>query len=167
MANERLTQACWLARQWTSFCVATPMQEAVAAGFESDAFSSYTSELRAQLADRRTRLEAALRRAGLRPIASHGSYFTMCDIARFAAPGLVAHDDPTAGADVRLCRFLIARYGLACIPAARPFFSEAHAAAGACYARFAFCKSDAVIDAAIARLDALATDRAALTDSHE
>ena len=81
--------------------------------------------------------EAAARRsseAGLPAPAPEGSYFILADIARLGFAD-----------DLAFCRHLVTQVGVAAIPSQR-FYSPEHKAPGPALARFAFCKTDAVLD---------------------
>jgi aspartate/methionine/tyrosine aminotransferase len=74
----------------------------------------------------------------------HESYFICAGIGAFA-------DATQAGADVAFCRRLVAEGGVAAIP---PSAFYADPALGAGYVRFAFCKREDTLRAAVARLAA-------------
>ena len=85
---KHLVTDVYLARQWTSFSVATPLQEAVAVAFEATALAAegephaaYFDEYKADLQERRDKLVTYLSAAGLRPVVPSGSYFVLCDIS--------------------------------------------------------------------------------------
>jgi N-succinyldiaminopimelate aminotransferase len=71
-----------------------------------------------------------------------GSYFIMADIS-----GRGFADD------VAFCRHLVTEVGVAAIPPS-VFYSPEHKRLGQGMARFAFCKTEAVLDEAVRRLKA-------------
>ncbi len=86
-----------------------------------------------------------LRRAGFGVCLPEGSYFIMA--AHGKVSGRLGLRD-----DVELCRYLTRDVGVAAIPPSA-FFSDP--ADGAGFVRFAFCKTEATMRAAIARLEGM------------
>jgi N-succinyldiaminopimelate aminotransferase len=120
------------AKQYLSFSGATPFQHAGAAALAlGDAFYA---ELGEAFKAKRDRLCAGLDAAGLRPLRPAGTYFVNAQV-------------PGDGA--AFCRELPERAGVVAIPTS-VFYD--HPEAGRSLVRFAFCKREAVIDAAAARL---------------
>ena len=101
---------------------------------------AYFQGLAALYADKRARLLGALREAGLPAHAPEGSYFAMADIR-----GRGFADD------VAFCRHLVTEVGVAAHPPQRLLQPRAPRA-GAGLARFAFCKTEPVLEEARARL---------------
>jgi N-succinyldiaminopimelate aminotransferase len=122
------------AKQYLSFAGATPFQHAGAAalalgdGFYADLIEAFRTK--------RDHLCAGLEAAGLRPIRPAGTYFVNARVE---------------GEGVAFCRELPARAGVVAIPTA-VFYDDPDA--GHSLVRFAFCKREAVIDEAAARLAA-------------
>jgi aspartate/methionine/tyrosine aminotransferase len=142
VAPPELTRAVRGAHQFMTFCSVTPMQHAAAAALAApqDYYDSLTAEYRA----RRDLLVGELSRLGFDVRAPAGSYFICAGIGAFA-------DATQAGADVAFCRRLVAEGGVAAIP---PSAFYADPALGAGYVRFAFCKREDTLRAAVARLAA-------------
>jgi N-succinyldiaminopimelate aminotransferase len=138
-----LVRAVQKVHQWVTFATASPFQAAIARALAlpDASFEVFTRDYRA----RRDRLAAALTAGGLEPLPCEGTYFLMARTDRHRRP---AEDD------VAFCRRLVSEHGLAAIPPS-VFYSPEHAPSAHGLARFAFCKSDAVLDAAAARLAAL------------
>ena len=101
---------------------------------------AYFAGLSADFARKRDRLLLALEGAGLRTLSPDGSYFIMTDTSSWGFAD-----------DFEFCRHLTRDVGVAAIPPSA-FYSDEHKAHGRTLARFAFCKTDAVLDAAAARL---------------
>ena len=99
---------------------------------------AYFSILAADLAAKCARLTAGLTRIGFRVLPSQGSYFVSAD---YSALGF-------AGDDLAFCRHITEHAGVAAIPLSA--FYEGDAPSG--WVRFAFCKTDAVLDEACTRL---------------
>jgi N-succinyldiaminopimelate aminotransferase len=127
------------AKQYLSFSGGTPLQHAGAAALAMpDAFYGGLAEA---FRAKRDRLCAGLEAAGLRPIRPAGTYFVNARVD---------------GDGVAFCRELPERAGVVAIPTA-VFYD--HPDAGRSLVRFAFCKREAVIDEAAARLAHIASPR--------
>jgi N-succinyldiaminopimelate aminotransferase len=125
-------------KQFLSFAGGTPLQHAAAVGISLPA-----DELARSLRGKRDRLAAGLRDAGFAVLPSAGTYF------------LNAHARSLGEEDaVRLCQSLPHEAGVVAIPLAA--FSAAPDGPLRSFVRFAFCKSDEVLDEAIERLRAWA-----------
>ncbi|MCO5197176.1 MAG: methionine aminotransferase [Anaerolineae bacterium] len=138
IAPPELTQAIFQAHQFVTFCGAAPLQEAAAIAIESADSRNYYTELAAMYQTKRNMLVTGLRSAGLKPLVPRGSYFVMVDISDLGFEN-----------DVAFCRYLTTEIGVAAIP---PSAFYHHSADGANLARFAFCKTDELLDAAAQRL---------------
>jgi N-succinyldiaminopimelate aminotransferase len=138
-APPELTRPLQAAHQFITFCNGTPFQYAVAEALA--AADGYYQELRDGYRARRDRLCAGLEAAGFGVRRPAGTYFVMADIRP------LGFDD-----DVDFCRALPERAGVAAIP---PSSFYRHRELGRHLVRFAFCKTDAVLDEAIRRLGRL------------
>ncbi len=146
IAPRHLAHAVLMAHQWIPFAVTTPLQEAVGAAFEQVEERGYFAELGAMYASKRDKLAGALADVGLTPMIPQGSYFILVDTAHLDAPTPTA--DPR---DVQICRWLTREIGVAAIPPSA-FYSLDHKVLAANVARFCFCKTDSVLEAAAQRL---------------
>ena len=135
-ASAELTSALRTTHQFVTFAVNTPGQHAMAVALSApDAYyQSFLADYRA----RRDRLCAGLRDAGLAVTAPAGTYFAVADIRP------LGHHD-----DVAFCRMLPERCGVAAIPVSA-FHSRADAPRH--LVRFAFCKTDEMLDEGLRRL---------------
>ena len=126
------------AHQNLTFTTPPNLQRAVAVGLAKD--DAYFAGLAADLASRRDRLSDGLARIGFTVLPAQGSYFVTAD---FAPLGF-------AGDDVAFCRHITERAKVTAIPVTAFYEGDApnH------YARFAFCKREALLDEAVARLAA-------------
>ncbi len=131
-----LRRAVAQAHQYVTFAVAAPLQEGIAAALRLP--DAYFQGLLADYAARRDRLLVSLRAAGLEPWSPEGAYFVCADVTRFGHPS-----------DAAFCRWLTTEVGVAAIPLSA-FYARTNAAPQV--ARFAFCKTDAVLDEAARRL---------------
>jgi N-succinyldiaminopimelate aminotransferase len=126
-------------KQFLSFAGGTPLQAATAAALAQDA--GFPVRLRDALHARRDRLAAGLRAAGFEVLACQGTYFICAD----ATP--LGQDDGEA-----LCLRLPHEAGVVAIPVSA--FVEDPTGPARPLLRFAFCKREAGLDAAIDRLRA-------------
>lgn len=125
------------AHQNLTFTTPPNLQRAVAVGLAKD--QAYFDGLASGLAAKRDRLSAGLARLGFGVLEARGSYFVTAD---FSPLGF-------AGDDVAFCRHITMHAGVTAIPVSAFYEGEAPAH----YARFAFCKREAVLDEAIGRLE--------------
>ena len=149
IAPPALAHAIFMAHQWIPFSVATPLQEAVAAALEQVEARGYFEELRAMYHGKRDRLLAVLREVGLTPIVPDGSYFALVDTSRLDVP--IDTSAPDARRDVAVCRWLTTEIGVGTIPPS-PFYAPMDQHLTDNLARFCFCKTDEMLDAAAERL---------------
>ena len=140
IAPPALRDAVQRAHQFVTFATASPLQAASAAALRLP--DSYFQELRAMYLSKRDRLLSGLAEAGLKAYAPEGSYFIIADIS-----GRGFADD------VAFCRHLVTEVGVAAIPPS-VFYGPEHKHLGQGMARFAFCKTEAVLDEAVRRLKA-------------
>jgi N-succinyldiaminopimelate aminotransferase len=140
IAPPPLRDAVQRAHQFVTFATATPLQAAMAAALRLP--DAYFQELTALYTAKRERLLKGLAEAGLRAHVPEGSYFIMADIA-----GRGFADD------MGFCRHLVSEVRVAAIPPS-VFYSPEHRHLGQGLARFAFCKTEAVLDEAVRRLKA-------------
>ena len=127
------------AHQNLTFTTPPNLQRAVAVGLAKD--DTYFAGLSGALEAKRDRLSAGLAGIGFGVLPSQGSYFVSAD---FSPLGF-------AGDDVAFCRYITEHAGVTAIPVSA-FYDAAGGPAPGHYARFAFCKADAVLDEAVSRL---------------
>jgi N-succinyldiaminopimelate aminotransferase len=140
LGRKELVGAVQKAHQWVTFATATPFQHAIAAALRLP--DAYFSGFVADYARRRDQLARALAGAGFEVLPCEGTYFLMARTDALRRPG----ED-----DLAFCRRLVREGGITGIPPS-VFYSAAHAPAAHGLARFAFCKSDAVLAQAADRL---------------
>jgi len=124
------------AHQNLTFTTPPNLQRAIAVGLAKD--DAYFAGLASALEAKRDRLSAGLSAIGFGVLPAMGSYFVTAD---FSPLGF-------AGDDVAFCRHITLEAGVTAIPVSA--FYEG--AAPGHYARFDFCKGDALLDEAAARL---------------
>jgi aspartate/methionine/tyrosine aminotransferase len=125
------------AHQNLTFTSAPNLQRAVAYGLSKD--DSYFASLADELAAKRDLLAAGLQRLGFATLPTAGSYFITAD---FAPLGF-------AGDDMAFCRAITTQAGVAAIPVSAFYVDNPPRH----YVRFAFCKQNKVLEAALARLE--------------
>lgn len=126
-------------KQFLTFVNAAPFQPAIATGLRlgDEYFANFAAELQAK----RDRLNAGLESAGFRVFSPQGTYFSTVDIRS------------VGGDDCRdFCLSLPERVGVVAIPSSVFYTNKAE---GKHLVRFAFCKQDSVLDAAVERLQQL------------
>ena len=135
-APPPLTTALRTVKQFLTFTNGTPFQHAIAHGLSlgDGVFDELTAYYRA----RRDQLCDGLRALGYQVGTPAGTYFATADIRP------LGYDDGMA-----FCMALPERVGVAAVPEV-VFFDDT--AVGAPLVRFAFCKSEALIDEGLARL---------------
>lgn len=138
-AAPPLTAAVRAAKQWLTFSNGAPLQHGVTAGLglPDDYFTGLAADYRA----RRDRLCDGLASVGFEVRPSAGTYFVTVDVRD------LGEDDGMA-----FCQRLPKEVGVAAIPEV-VFHDDVEA--GRPLVRFAFCKSDALLDEGIRRLQAL------------
>jgi N-succinyldiaminopimelate aminotransferase len=123
-------------KQFLTFVSGAPFQPAVARALNEG--DDWIAAARADLQGKRDRLAQGLRAVGLDPVLPRGTYFMSTDVR------------PLGYADgVEFCRDLPHRAGVVAIPH-QVFYDRVEE--GRPYVRWAFCKTDAVLDEALTRL---------------
>lgn len=130
------------AHQFITFAVNHPAQ--AAATYALSLPGTYFEDFQAMYTAKRDLMMKALNGAGLKARAPEGTYFVMADFS-----------DVFDGDDLEFARYLTAEVGVACIPPTF-FYSTEHAHMASTQARFAFCKSDTLLQQAAERLATLA-----------
>ena len=133
-----LVQAVLGAHQFVTFAVHHPSQEAIA--YALNLPDTYYNTFQSMYEKKRQLILTALESAGLKSCIPEGTYFVMAD-----------YSDVFDGSPLEFTRHLIKEIGVACIPP-ESFYSQEHAHIGHGYVRFAFCKSDEMLQEAGERL---------------
>lgn len=133
---RNLTDAVRAAHQFQIYSVATPLQYGAAAALGLG--NAYYAELARDYLARRNLLCEALAQAGFGVCRPSGTYFVMCDHTPFG------YADSEA-----FCMHLVKDIGVAAIPPGSFYVNPDD---GKDLVRFAFCKTTAVLEDAIARL---------------
>jgi len=137
-ATPDLSKAVRTAHQFITFCTPPPFQFAMTAALRAgdDYFAGFLADYRA----RRDRLCEGLASVGFDVLVPAGTYFVCTDIRPLGFTD-----------DMTLCRMLPEKVGVAAIPNSAFYANKEE---GRHLVRWAFCKTDAVLDAGIARLHA-------------
>ena len=124
------------AHQFITFTTPPNLQRAVAFGLGKD--DAYFSGLAGAMQAKRDRLAAGLEGAGFEVLASGGTYFLSVDIRSVGFNG----------DDEEFCRHITTEAGVTAVPVSA-FYQDSDVNH---FARFCFCKQDAILDEAAARL---------------
>ncbi len=124
------------AHQFVTFTTPPNLQSAVAYGLGKD--NSYFNSLSSDLEAKRDRLHDGLAAIGFKMLRTEGTYFISAD---FRPLGF-------NGTDEDFCRHITLEAGVTAVPVSA-FYQQADEKS---FVRFCFCKQDAVLDEAIARL---------------
>jgi N-succinyldiaminopimelate aminotransferase len=123
---------------FVTFAVHHPTQEAIA--YALNLPDDYYTQYQAMYAQKRQAMRSALDDAGLRYSVPQGAYYVMVDYTTFFH-----------GAPMDCVRYLAKEIGVACIPT-ETFYSPQHAHIGYGSVRFAFCKTDELLEQVHERL---------------
>ncbi len=145
IAPPGLRKAVQQTHQYVTFASAAPLQSAIALGLALP--EAYFQELARSYQAKRDLLAAGLKQAGLSVYPVEGSYFLLADLE-----GQGFEDD------FAFCRHLTTQVGVAAIPPSA-FYGAEHRHHGHRLARFAFCKTDPVLQEAVVRLGKRAMTR--------
>ncbi|ABC22884.1 aminotransferase [Rhodospirillum rubrum] len=126
--------------QYITFTTPIPLQQAVAEGLAKD--DAYFAGLAHDMAARRDRLGAGLRRIGFEVLDCAGTYFLTAD---FRPLGF-------AGDDLAFCRHITCEAGVTAVPVSA-FYQPGQGGIPTSFARFCFAKRDDALDEAVARLE--------------
>jgi len=151
---KELTEAVFMVHQNVPFCVATPLQEAVAIAFEKllEEQKNYFPRLRDIYQKKRDKMSQILVNSGLIPIKPQGSYFILAETGQI--PKEIYVKNQKSNKDYEFCRWLANEIGVVGIPPSA-FYSPEKVNLAASYARFAFCKKDETMEEAAKRLEKL------------
>mmetsp|Transcript_49267 Transcript_49267/g.96651 ORF Transcript_49267/g.96651 Transcript_49267/m.96651 type:complete len:426 (-) Transcript_49267:62-1339(-) len=150
-------RAAAIVHQWTCFSVHTPSQAAVAdmlrvAEQPFEGFPSYYKWLQGTYTAKRDVLVKALQGGGVEPIMPEGSFFIIGDTSKLKIPDQHMNEDIPY--DWKLCKWLTKDIGVAAIPPSS-FYCKENEEMAKNFARFAFCKPEAVLEEAAIRLKKL------------
>ena len=133
---KQLVDAARTVKQFLTYVVGGPFQYALAEALDNG--DQWLAELRTSLMHSRDHFTSGLKSLGFEVHQPKGTYFATVDVR---SKGFATADE--------FCQTIPKKIGVVAIPS--HVFYE-HPERGAAYARFAFCKKDAVLDAALERL---------------
>ncbi len=133
------------AHQFVTFAVHYPSQEAMAYALHLP--DTYYTSFESMYETKRQLMLTALASSGMTYVAPEGTYFVMADFSPIFK-----------GTPYEFARHLIQNAGVACIPP-ESFYGQEHASIGKNYVRFAFCKSDAMLQEVGRRLTQLSHNK--------
>lgn len=145
LAPAEATQSIRNVHDFLTVGAAAPLQEAGALALRLP--QSYYDKVASDYAGRRERLLKILSAAGFTVFKPRGAYYIMTDISCFLDPNSPAFAADTR--DVRFAKYLVQEIGVAVVPGSS-FYNDS--ADGASQVRFTFCKKEATLAAAEARL---------------
>ncbi len=119
------------AHQFVTFAVHHPSQEAIA--YALNLPGTYYETFKAMYETKRQLMMSALDSGGLKYRAPQGTYFMLADYSQVFN-----------GTPMEFTHYLVKEIGVACIPP-ESFYSQEHRNIGHGYVRFAFCKSDDIL----------------------
>ncbi len=138
-APRVLAEVIARAHQFVTFTTVPALQKAVAVGLASE--PEYFSRLAAELQIARDLLRAGLEDIGFKVLPCHGTYFINADYS----------DLDKERDDMEFCRHITAAAKVAAIPVS-VFYETGNPGTPRNLARFCFCKDNAVLTEAVARL---------------
>lgn len=139
--SPELIEGVARAHQFITFAVHHPTQEAIAYALNLPA--TYYDSFQTMYTAKRQIMMDALTRVGMANAAPEGTYFLLADYSSLFQ-----------GTSTEFARYLTSEIGVACIPT-EPFYSAEHASIGQGYVRFAFCKSDEMLEQVQLRFEKL------------
>jgi len=150
LGPKQLVQGVLFVHQYVPFCTCSVTQDAVAKAFEEAPSHKYYEHLTDMYQKKRDHLLESLVAAGLRPIVPKGSYFIVVDVSDVQVPDYEGKVKDHRH-DFNVCRYLTSVVGVAALPMSA-FYSEENNHIGQKYARFAFCKAEAILEVARIKL---------------
>ncbi len=148
----------YVAAAHTRICYSSvsPLQEAVAVGFEQASAHDFWTQSKAEMLGKVTRFCEVFDELGIPYSRPEGGYFVLANMKKVKIPQgyewpAQVKDRPR---DFKLSWFLITELGVAAIPPTE-FYTEENAPLGEDYLRFAICKEDEVVERAKERLRGL------------
>jgi kynurenine aminotransferase len=139
------------------FCVNSPCQEALAIGLEKTLEIPYFQQQIDAYTKKRQILSAVFDELGLPYTVPDGSYFILVNTTKVQVPQDYEFPDilDSRAKDFKTCYWLAKEIGVVAIPPSE-FYSKENRELAADFARFAFCKSDDVLEQAVVALRKLA-----------
>jgi kynurenine--oxoglutarate transaminase/cysteine-S-conjugate beta-lyase/glutamine--phenylpyruvate transaminase len=146
---KHLIKALCVMHQNCVYTCSTPIQEAVAVGFETElprvgTPQCYWNELPLELLPKRDKMAALLVDAGLTPVVPEAGYFMVADISKLSFP---EDKSSTESHDYQFVKWMTKNMKLATIPVS-VFYTDAHKHLASNLVRFCFMKEDSTLEKA-------------------
>lgn len=155
---DELIRYCLAAHTRICFCTDHPIQDAVASAFEQAESNGYFEQIIKDYQSRKDVLAKAFDDIGLPYVIPEGSYFILVNTDKLKVPreewDAIPEHIKKRGLNYMMCYWIAKTAGVTAIPASE-FYSEANAALASNLARFAFCKSEDLLQQASVRLSKL------------
>lgn len=153
IGTPQIIAAITKAHVFAVFSIATPLQDSIARALKIASETNYYEDLRVTYQRKRDFFVKALREAGLNPIVPQGSFFVLVNIKDIKLKEGQGYQTLTnlnmEVRDWRVSRWLTTDVGVTTIPCSS-FYTEENRCDD--YIRFAFCKTDEVLEEASKRL---------------
>lgn len=150
---EHLVKYAFAAQTRVVFCVNSPCQEAVAAGLEAALEQPIFKQQTEAYLKKRAILSKVFDELELPYTLPEGAYYILVNTTKLNIPSdypFPAELD-NRGGDFKTCYWLTKEIGVCAIPPSE-FYSREHWDLAKNFARFAFCKTDDVLEQAVERL---------------
>ncbi|CAO3592513.1 unnamed protein product [Absidia cylindrospora] len=153
---EHLVKYAFAAQTRVVFCVNSPCQEAIAAGLEASLTQPLFKDQTANYLQKRARLSKVFDDLGLPYTSPQGAYYILVNTSKIQYPLDYSFPEilEQRGGDFKMCYWLTKELGVCAIPPSE-FYTKEHWSLAKNFARFAFCKTDDVVDQAVDRLKGL------------
>ncbi|KAG0948715.1 hypothetical protein G6F57_004264 [Rhizopus arrhizus] len=150
---DELIQHAYAAQLRIIFCVNSPCQEAVAAGVETSLVEPVFEQQIEDYIEKRRILSKVFDELCLPYTVPEGAYYILANTSKIQIPKDYPFPDilNDRGDDFKMCYWLAKEIGVCAIPPSE-FYSKEHWPLAAKYARFAFCKTNDVLEQAVDRL---------------
>ncbi|KAK9703585.1 arylformamidase [Basidiobolus ranarum] len=138
------------------YCANAPLQESVGIAFERAETNGFFQKQLKNYDRLRTKLMNAFDKVGLPYVIPQGGIFLLVDTSRVRIPKNLEFPEEieTRGETYKMCYFITRDIGVTAIPATE-FYSKENAYLARNMLRFAFCKTDDIIDEAAERIQKL------------
>lgn len=155
---DHLIKHAFAAQTRVVFCVNSPCQEAVAAGLEESLKQPLFQDQIDQYLHKRSILSKVFDELNLPYTVPEGAYYFLVNTKKIQIPKDFEFPEilNDRGDDFKMCYWLTKQIGVCAIPPSE-FYVKEHWPMAAHLARFAFCKTDDVLEQAVDRLKELKT----------
>lgn len=151
-----LIQHAYAAQLRVVFCVNSPCQEAVAAGIEASLTEPIFEQQIEDYIKKKAILSKVFDQLNLPYTVPEGAYYFLVNTSKIKIPEGYEFPDilNDRGDDFKMCYWLTKEIGVCAIPPSE-FYMKEHWPLASKFARFAFCKTNDVLEQAVERLKKL------------